>query len=135
MTNFITEPQIDPERVDKLAPLLVVQLAKLTQAIMGRVREGDKFHDAVHIEMGNAVALLVRTVKPGDDNKVPQEALNHAGQRTTEGAAGDSASGAAGNDPAAAGPGAPGRLGGVAKPRSAQAGSRVRKGGKRPDAG
>lgn len=61
-------PEIDVEQIGVLAPQLVVQLGKLTRAIMCAVEHGTKFPLQVHLEAGNAVALLVKCIKPETEN-------------------------------------------------------------------
>lgn len=66
--NLDEHPQIDPLLVAKLAPQILVQLAKLVRAIMVRSAAGDQFDRSIHVEAGNATALLVKTVKQETEN-------------------------------------------------------------------
>jgi hypothetical protein len=59
--------EIDNQKTWESGPAAMRQLARLANAIMARQALGDDFHPTIKIEVGNAVALLVSTVKENVD--------------------------------------------------------------------
>lgn len=70
--------EFDPEKVREIGPLAVRMLGRLANAIILQQRLGIEFDQSIKVEMGDAVALLVKCVK-GEENEKRTTASTKSG--------------------------------------------------------
>lgn len=69
---------IDPVKVQQFGGLAVRQLGRLVNAIILQQKLGTEFDWSIRVEMGDAVALLVKCVTEDSDVKTTDSEKSHA---------------------------------------------------------